>query len=141
VAAWTFGVLFAMRISAKLNIFLGVPNLTDEFFPTHLEHLKSYLPKRPMNALMPVSVIGSLILCAWLMTQADRAVEGSAMATGFVLLFTLAGLALLEHFFMVLPVQDAALWRWASPSKSVQKSEANSTEDKGLSSNALESTK
>jgi hypothetical protein len=75
------------------------------------------------------------------MTQADRAIEGSAMATGFVLLFTLAALALLEHFFMVLPVQDAALWRWASPSKSVQKSEANSTEDKGLSSNALESTK
>ncbi|MFM1975445.1 MAG: hypothetical protein RL145_291, partial [Pseudomonadota bacterium] len=122
VAAWTFGILFAMRISAKLNIFLGVPNLTDEFFPAHLEHLKSYLPKRPMNALMPVSVIGSLILCAWLMTQADRAAEGSAMATGFLLLFTLTALALLEHFFMVLPVQDAALWRWASPSKGAQKS-------------------
>ncbi len=141
VATWTFGILFAMRISAKLNIFLGVPNLTDEFFPAHLEHLKSYLPKRPMNALMPVSVIGSLILCAWLMTQADQAVEGSAMATGFVLLFTLAALALLEHFFMVLPVQDAALWRWASPSKSVQKSDAKSSTDKGLSPNAWESTK
>jgi len=58
VAAWTFGILFAMRISAKLNIFLGVPNLSDEFFPAHIEHLKSYLAKRPMNALMPISVIG-----------------------------------------------------------------------------------
>lgn len=141
VAAWTFGILFTMRISAKLNIFLGVPNLTDEFFPAHLEHLKSYLPKRPMNALMPVSVIGSLILCAWLMTQADRAIEGSAMATGFVLLFTLAALALLEHFFMVLPVQDAALWRWASPNKSALKSEIKPTIDTGQSPTAWESTK
>lgn len=124
VAAWTFGVLFTMRISAKLNIFLGVPNLTDEFFPPHLAHLKTYLPKRPMNALMPISVIGSLILCAWLMGQADRAPEGSAMATGFVLLFTLTALALLEHFFMMLPVQDAALWRWAAPGKPAAKSAA-----------------
>jgi hypothetical protein len=57
------------------------------------------------------------------------------------LLFTLAALALLEHFFMVLPVQDAALWRWASPGKSMQKSEAKSSKDKGLSPNAWESTK
>ncbi|GIU66719.1 putative photosynthetic complex assembly protein PuhE [Candidatus Phycosocius spiralis] len=116
-AAWTFGILFAMRISAKLNIFLGVPNLTDEFFPPHLEHLKSYLPKRGMNALMPVSVILSLTLSAWLMIQADRAVEGSGMATGYLVLFTLTALALLEHFFMVLPVADATLWRWAAPLK------------------------
>lgn len=141
VAAWTFGILFAMRISAKLNIFLGVPNLTDEFFPAHLEHLKSYLPKRPMNALMPVSVMGSLILCAWLMTQADHASEGSAMATGFVLLFTLTALALLEHFFMVLPVHDAALWRWASPSKTAPKSEIKPNIDTGQSPTAWESTK
>lgn len=141
VAAWTFGILFAMRISAKLNIFLGVPNLTDEFFPAHLEHLKSYLPKRPMNALMPVSVIGSLILCAWLMTQADRAAEGSAMATGFLLLFTLTALALLEHFFMVLPVQDAALWRWASPSKGAQESGTKPNKATDLNPTAWESTK
>ncbi len=141
VAAWTFGILFAMRISAKLNIFLGVPNLTDEFFPAHLEHLKSYLPKRSMNALMPVSVIGSLILCAWLMTRADHAAEGSAMATGFVLLFTLTALALLEHFFMVLPVQDAALWRWASPSKGTKKSKTQPIADKNLSPTAWESSK
>lgn len=141
VASWTFGVLFTMRISAKLNIFLGVPNLTDEFFPSHLEHLKSYLPKRPMNALMPISVVGSLILCAWLMTQADHAPEGSAMATGFVLLFTLTALALLEHFFMVLPVQDAALWRWASPNKSVQKSDPRPPKDTDLGPTSWESTK
>jgi putative photosynthetic complex assembly protein 2 len=120
-AAWTFGILFAMRISAKLNIFLGVPNLTDEFFPPHLEHLKSYLPKRAMNALMPISVILSLILSAWLMIQADRAVEGSGMATGYLVLFALTALALLEHFFMVLPVPDATLWRWAAPLKSSSK--------------------
>lgn len=115
VAAWTFGILFVMRLSAKFNIFLGVPNLTDEFFPDHLRHLKSYLPRRPMSPLMPVSIIASLVLAAWLMGQAQAASPDSAGSVGFVLVFTLTLMALIEHAFMVLPVRDAVLWRWAQP--------------------------
>ena len=29
VGTWTFLVLWVMRLSAKLNVFLGVPNLTE----------------------------------------------------------------------------------------------------------------
>ena len=113
----TFLVLLAMRLSAKLNIFLGVPNLTDEFFPDHLAHLKSYLPKRAMNALFPWSVIAGALLTAYLFAEAHNSAPASGEQTGFLLLGTLAALALLEHLFMVLPVQDAVLWRWAAPSR------------------------
>lgn len=117
IATWTFLILFAMRLSAKFNIFLGVPNLTDEFFPDHLEHLKSYLPKRAMNALFPFSVVASTLLAIALVKFAHGEEPGSGEATGFILLFTLTALALIEHAFMILPLPDAALWRWAAPAR------------------------
>jgi hypothetical protein len=30
-------------------------------------------------------------------------------------MFALTALALIEHLFMVLPLPDTALWRWAMP--------------------------
>jgi putative photosynthetic complex assembly protein 2 len=110
-----FLILMVMRISAKLNIFLGVPNLTDEFMPAHLAYLKTYFRKRPFNALFPVSVIASSLAAGLLVLRAMAAEPGGAEAVGSVLLFTLVALAVLEHFFMVMPVRDAALWRWAMP--------------------------
>ena len=32
---WTFAILWAMRQSAKLNVFLGVRNFSEEFLPPH----------------------------------------------------------------------------------------------------------
>ena len=58
VAAIAFAVLFVMRISAKLNIFLGVPNLTVDFLPVQLAYLKSYFRVAVFNPLFPVSVGG-----------------------------------------------------------------------------------
>jgi putative photosynthetic complex assembly protein 2 len=47
---------------------------------------------------------------------AQRAIgaEG-AEAIGGALLFTLLSLAILEHFFMVMPIPDGVLWLWAMP--------------------------
>ena len=39
VGTWTFVVLWSMRVSAKLNLFLGVRNLSEEFLPPHLAYL------------------------------------------------------------------------------------------------------
>jgi putative photosynthetic complex assembly protein 2 len=117
-----FLILMVMRISAKLNIFLGVPNLTDEFLPQRLDYLKSYFRKRQSNAFFPVSVAAA----AWtsmVLAQKALAADGAA-AGGYALLFTLTALAILEHVFMVLPLPDAALWRWAMPAshaKSIDK--------------------
>ena len=37
---------------------------------------------------------------------------------------TLTALAMIEHLFMLLPIADAALWKWAMPS--TQKSDLSS---------------
>ncbi len=111
VGLWTFLVLWLMRWSAKLNLFLGVPNLNEEFFPEHLRFLKSFIAKRRMNPLFPVSITVSTIL---LFLMLERAPAGSAFEfTGLVLVSTLLGLAILEHWFLVLRLPDAALWQWA----------------------------
>jgi putative photosynthetic complex assembly protein 2 len=115
LGAFTFLILFACRISAKLNLFFGVPNFTDAFFPDHLRYLTSYLKAGPVSLLFPVSVIigcGAAGVLAWRgLDAADTAFE----VTAFSLAFALTALAMIEHAFMVLPLPDAALWRWAMP--------------------------
>jgi putative photosynthetic complex assembly protein 2 len=116
-ATHAFLILWVMRLSAKLNIFLGVPNLTDEFLPPHLKFLKSYFKTAPMNLLFPASITGGTALaCALVSAAAAPGADGFAQ-TANLLLFALTALAVLEHWFMVLPIQDAALWRWALASR------------------------
>jgi putative photosynthetic complex assembly protein 2 len=115
IGLWTFLTLLVARLSAKLNLFLGVPNFNAEFFPDHLRYLTSYLRKRAMNPLFPVSILAGSAL-AW--AEASTAFRGGASAferVGFSLVFALMALAVIEHAFMVLPLHDAALWRWALP--------------------------
>jgi putative photosynthetic complex assembly protein 2 len=117
MAAWTFTLLFVMRLSAKFNMFLGVPNISHEFFPPHLEHLKTYLPKKRMNGLMPFSLLISLAVALWLMFEAGKSSDGTALKTGLVILSAMTALGLLEHVFMIAPLRDTALWRWAVPTR------------------------
>ena len=63
VGLWTFMVLWWMHQSAKLNVFLGVRNLNEEFLPDHLAFLRSFLTKKPMNLLFPFSVTISSVIC------------------------------------------------------------------------------
>jgi putative photosynthetic complex assembly protein 2 len=111
VGTWTFVVLWVMRWSAKLNLFLGVPNLNEAFLPEHLRFLRTYIPKRSMNALFPVSVTLATI-AAVLLAQGAIAADGFE-AAGLTLIAGLLVLAILEHWFLVLPLHDAALWSWA----------------------------
>ncbi len=115
VAAWTFMILFVSRLSAKLNLFFGVPNFTDELFPDHLRYLSSYLRKGPPRALFPLSILAGIALAVLLARQALDPAADMFDVTGLSLLFALATLAVIEHAFMALPLPDAALWRWALP--------------------------
>ncbi|WP_375462239.1 putative photosynthetic complex assembly protein PuhE [uncultured Enterovirga sp.] len=115
VGAWTYGVLFAMRISAKLNVFLGVPNITENFLPAHLAYLKSFFGRASMNLLFPVSVTVSTVALI-LLGQRASGLDGTA-ATALVLLATLVALGLLEHWFLVLPLPVEALWTWGLASR------------------------
>lgn len=115
VGLWTFLILFAARVSAKLNVYLGVPNFTDEMLPKPVEHLKSYFARKWMNLLFPFSITGlTAALTVWI-ERAAMAPAGSGAEAGFTLLATLTSLALLEHWLMVLPVRDSLLWRWMTP--------------------------
>ncbi len=113
-ALWTFGILFFARISAKLNLFLGVPRIHTEFLPKPLAHLPSHFRIAPMNSFFPLSVTGlTLASACWLERLIDA--PDPAFAAGFSLLTALTMLALLEHWFMVLPLPDQKLWRWMIP--------------------------
>jgi putative photosynthetic complex assembly protein 2 len=112
VGFWTFMVLWGMRLSAKVNVFLGVPNITEEFLPPHLKYLKSYFRKRSMNAMFPISITAITIFTAWLLMKALALGATAFEATAFSLLATLAALALVEHWFMVLPIPSERLWQW-----------------------------
>ncbi|EWY39529.1 photosynthetic complex assembly protein 2 [Skermanella stibiiresistens SB22] len=112
IGLWTFLLLWAMRLSAKINVYLGVANLGQEFLPDHLKYLASYFRKRPMNAFFPLSVTAStLVLVPLIQAAGDTAADGFT-AAGFTFLATLMALALLEHWLMVLPLPAVALWSW-----------------------------
>jgi putative photosynthetic complex assembly protein 2 len=112
---WTFVVLFAARVTAKLNVYLGVPNINDGFLPSPVRHLSTHFRKAPMNAFFPWSVtLLTFAVACWIERVVD-APPGSGAAVGFALLAALTALALFEHWMMVLPLPDAALWTWALP--------------------------
>lgn len=112
--AWTFAVLFFARLSAKLNLFYGVPKINVEFLPSALAHLATYFRIRPMNWLFPISVSAlTFAVGCWLERINDATTQGHVI--GFTLLTAITALALLEHWVMVLPIPDEKLWRWMLP--------------------------
>lgn len=117
VGLWTFVVLWWMQLSAKLNVFLGVPNLSEEFLPEHLAFLKSFLTRKPMNLLFPVSVTVSVVVTTLLVQTALAPGATPFDTVGFAFLAVLAMLAILEHWFLVLPLPVEALWRWSLKSR------------------------
>ena len=116
IGLWTFLILWWMHESARLNVFLGVRNVNAQFLPPHLAYLKSFLRVRPMNLLFPVSVTVSTIICSVLATEAAITADPFRQA-GFTFLATMMVLAILEHWFLVLPVPAEAMWNWSLRSR------------------------
>ncbi len=113
VGSGTFLVLWVMRTSAKLNLFLGVRNLSEQFLPAHLAYLESCFRRRTLNLLFPFSVsLASAVLAAMIVRAFEPATPVAA-AVGTALVGTMLALAILEHWLLVLPLDSTALWRWA----------------------------
>lgn len=111
---WTFAILFFARISAKLNLFFGVPRIHTEFLPRPLAHLASHFRRAQMNWVFPLSITAlSYASYCWIDRAMTAQTEGAVV--GFTLLAALTLLALLEHWFMVVPLPDQKLWRWMLP--------------------------
>jgi putative photosynthetic complex assembly protein 2 len=127
IGTWTFLAFWIMRQSAKLNVYLGVRNLSESFLPDHLRYLESFFTRRPMNMLFPVSVAAGLLAGALLVPAAMDPAATRHEAVGFTLLATLVGLGLLEHLFMVLPVSADILWRWGLASRVAARQEERRT--------------
>ena len=111
---WTFTTLYFARISAKLNLYFGVPRINTEFLPEALGHLASHFRISRLNWVFPVSITALTFATAcWL--ERLYAAQTAADIAGFALLTAITALALLEHWLMVLPLPDAKLWRWMLP--------------------------
>jgi putative photosynthetic complex assembly protein 2 len=113
VGTQTFLVLWVMRTSAKLNLFLGVRNLSEEFLPPHLAYLQSFFRRRAMNALLPFSVLGASAVLVWMVMGAADPATPAAAVVGTALVATMLAMAIVEHLLLVLPFPSTALWRWA----------------------------
>lgn len=115
IGATVFVLMFAMRLTSKINLFVGVPNSSVEMLPDHLAYLKSYFGPNRMTALLVASMIGIALVAAWFASLALAAPAGSAEMVGASLLFTLSLLGVIEHLFLSLPFRDGMLWGWALP--------------------------
>jgi putative photosynthetic complex assembly protein 2 len=113
IGFWTYFVLWSMRMSAKLNVLLGVRNLNAEFIPEHLAFIRSFLRHRPMNLLFPFAVTAATIIAVLLVQRAGAPGIGQFAATGMTFVTLLLILAIIEHWFLVLPLPSARLWSWS----------------------------
>jgi len=105
-------ILWGMRVSAKLCLFLGVRNVSERFLPPHLAYLGSFFRQRPMNVLLPVSVAAGSMLSVNLIQRIAAADAGSFASVSGTLLATMMVLGVIEHVFLVMPIPFEALWNW-----------------------------
>jgi putative photosynthetic complex assembly protein 2 len=146
IGTWTFMVLWAMRISAKLNLFFGVRNLSEQFLPPHLAYLESFFRRKPINLFFPLAVAAASIVLTLVVKRALDPNLDEAQATGLALVGSLLALAILEHWLLILPIDATALWRWAVKkpnialtAKAAQTSNSGSSQPAGASAPGSES--
>ena len=112
VALWTFLVLWIMRLSAKLNLFFGVRNRSEDFLPEHLRYLNSFFKNAAVNPFFPFALVLATIAAVLGWFEISGAGPNSARALAMTFVVTLLSLAVLEHIFMVLPISLSGLWTW-----------------------------
>ncbi|WP_298301207.1 putative photosynthetic complex assembly protein PuhE [uncultured Erythrobacter sp.] len=113
IGATVFVLMFGLRLSSKINLFVGVPNSSLEMMPEHLGYLKSYFGGNRMTLLLCASIAGTIALAAWFASLAMAAPAGSPEMVGASLLTALCLLGVIEHLFLALPFRDGMLWGWA----------------------------
>lgn len=119
IGATVFVLLFLLRLSAKINMYVGVPNSTAEMLPPHLAYLKTYFGRNRMTWLLAASIAAIFAIAFWFGALAASAPIGSAEMVGASLLTTLCLLGALEHLFLALPFRDGMLWGWAFRKRAV----------------------
>lgn len=127
VGGATYMLLWLMRLSAKLNLFVGVRNTYAHLLPAHIAYLGSYFRQRTTVSKF---FVGSTTLAAlltvslWLLVAYDWSLVLSQ--TGAALVASLMTLAVIEHLFLVLPIPMERLWSAALSSRNSRKQERRS---------------
>ncbi len=105
-----FMTLWIMRLSAKLNIFVGVPNPGEKLLPERLRYLAGHFRTRPVGPFFAATLTAStLAFLAIAFTGAGEAPSDFEVAS-VALVSTLLALAVIEHVFLALPWNSGSLW-------------------------------
>ncbi|MEL7228518.1 MAG: putative photosynthetic complex assembly protein PuhE [Pseudomonadota bacterium] len=108
-----FTTLWVMRISAKLVLFNGAPGFSSDMMPSPILYMTTYFRH---DRIGPVFWIATLTLTATVAMAITALMMGwidTDQNTIAVMLISFVGLATFEHWMMVLPWRDSALWNWA----------------------------
>jgi len=111
IGLWTFMILHWTHQSAKINIFLGVSNLTTEYLPDNLKYMAQYFTQKSLNSFFPFSVTASIVI-ATLLFNSILASPTAGQQVGQAILFIVMVAAILEHWWLVIPMQGN-VWEWA----------------------------
>ncbi len=111
---YTFFVLWFAHQSCKLNVFFGVTNIGQEFIPDTVSDMAPYMTVANMNWLFPFSVTLNTLFVYKFLKRARNPHEPSWRRIGYVLVCMMLMLALLEHWLLVLPLNES-LWDIITP--------------------------
>jgi putative photosynthetic complex assembly protein 2 len=111
VALCTYALLWCMRLSAKLNLFFGVPQVGEQYLPAHLRYIGSYFKSGGISAFFFFTMALACVVWSWMIWELQTGAV--TISTGWVLLSSLLGLAIIEHVLMVVALPLQRLWGWA----------------------------
>ena len=128
-AICTFTLLWLMRLSSKLNLFFGVPQVGEQYLPSQLAYMGSYFRKSAVGLFFYFTMSLSVLTWVGLVWQAH---EGQvAITSHWVLLASLLGLAIVEHILMMIPLSLERVWGWALKNEPSLENENPSTSSSG----------
>jgi len=93
------------------SICFWVPQTGAQYLPAHLSYLASYFKRAAVTPFFFLTLTGSALTLVWLIGQVHTGLVTAT--TGWVLLATLLGLAIVEHVLMAFPLSIEKLWGWA----------------------------
>jgi len=111
MALCTFALLWCMRLSAKLNLFFGVPFVGEQYLPVHLRYIGSYFKQAPVSFCFYLTMGVSCLTWGWMVWEVESGLV--LVNAAWVLLSSLLGLAIIEHALMVFALPLQKLWGWA----------------------------
>jgi len=111
MALCTFALLWCMRLSAKLNLFFGVPFVGEQYLPVHLRYIGSYFKQAPITWCFYITMGVSCVAWGWMVWEVQSGLV--LVNAAWVLLCSLLGLAIIEHLLMVFALPLQKLWGWA----------------------------